>query len=290
MEFVALDVETANGDMASICQIGLARFTNCGLVETWSSLVDPEDWFSPVNISVHGIEPEMVIGQPKLPEVADRVNSMLSGRISVHHTHFDRIAIHRAFGKYELSPPQTTWLDSARVTRRTWSDIARSGYGLSNVCQRIGYQFKHHNALEDAKAAGYVLLAAIRESQLDLDAWLHRVSQPIDPSNTSYSGRIERKGNIDGPLIGEVVVFTGALNIPRAEAADLAASIGCQVTPGVTKKTTLLVVGDQDIKKLGGHEKSSKHRKAEELIQQGQEIRILCETDFRLLVNEAQGA
>lgn len=289
MEFVALDVETANGDMASICQIGLARFADGALVETWSSLVDPEDWFSPMNISVHGIEPEMVVGQPKLPAIAERINSMLGGSISVHHTHFDRIAIHRAFSKYELPPPQTTWLDSARVTRRTWSDISHSGYGLSNVCERIGYQFKHHDALEDAKAAGYVLLAAIKESRLDLDAWLHRVSQPIDPSTTNYSGRIEREGNVDGPLSGEVVVFTGALDIPRTEAADLAASIGCQVTPGVTKKTTLLVVGNQDIKKLGGHEKSSKHRKAEEMIQQGQAIRILCESDFRFLVSEAQG-
>ena len=289
MEFVALDVETANGDMASICQIGVARFADGALVETWRSLVDPEDWFSPMNISVHGIKPEMVVGQPKLPDIAEHINAMLGGSISVHHTHFDRIAIQRAYSKYELSPPQTTWLDSARVTRRTWSDISQSGYGLSNVCERIGYQFKHHDALEDAKAAGYVLLAAIKESRLDLDAWLHRVSQPIDPLTTSYSGRIEREGNVDGPLSGEVVVFTGALDIPRTEAADLAASIGCQVTPGVTKKTTLLVVGDQDIKKLGGHEKSSKHRKAEEMIHQGQTIRILCESDFRFLVSEAQG-
>ena len=290
MDFVALDVETANGDMASICQIGLARFADGALVETWSSLVDPEDWFSPMNISVHGIEPEMVVGQPKLPAIAERINSMLGGRISVHHTHFDRIAIHRAFSKYELPPPQTTWLDSARVTRRTWIDLSHTGYGLSNVCERIGYKFKHHDALEDAKAAGYVLLAAIEESRLDLEAWLHRVSQPLDPSITNYSGRIERDGNVDGPLSGEVAVFTGALEIPRSEAADLAASIGCQVTPGVTKKTTLLVVGDQDIKKLGGHEKSSKHRKAEEMIQQGQAIRILCESDFRFLVSEAMRA
>ena len=32
MEFVALDVETANPDMASICQIGVARFADGMLV------------------------------------------------------------------------------------------------------------------------------------------------------------------------------------------------------------------------------------------------------------------
>jgi DNA polymerase-3 subunit epsilon len=81
-----------------------------------------------------------------------------------------------------------------------------------------------------------------------------------------------------------VVVFTGALDIPRKEAADLAASIGCTVTPSVTKKTTLLIVGDQDVTKLAGHEKSSKHRKAEELIVSGASIRILKESDFKELV------
>ena len=41
-----------------------------------------------------------------------------------------------------------------------------------------------------------------------------------------------------------------------------------------------LVVGDQDVQKLAGHNKSSKHRKAEDLILKGQPIRILRESDF----------
>ena len=36
MEFVALDVETANADMASICQIGIAQFRDGSLVEDWN--------------------------------------------------------------------------------------------------------------------------------------------------------------------------------------------------------------------------------------------------------------
>jgi DNA polymerase-3 subunit epsilon len=82
-------------------------------------------------------------------------------------------------------------------------------------------------------------------------------------------------------------VFTGALETPRREAANMAARVGCRVDAGVTKHTTILVVGDQDVKKLTGHEKSSKHRKAEVLISSGQPIRILRETDFKQLVNLA---
>jgi DNA polymerase-3 subunit epsilon len=178
---------------------------------------------------------------------------------------------------------RSTWLDSARVARRVWKECAWKGYGLYNVCKILGYDFRHHDALEDAKAAAHILLAAVNESGLDVDGWLRRVRQPIDPTAGSSAPAIRREGNPEGALYGEVVVFTGALEIPRREAADLAATIGCQVASGVTNKTTMLVVGDQDIKKLAGHEKSSKHRKAEELIETGIPIRILKESDFKEL-------
>jgi DNA polymerase III subunit epsilon len=84
-------------------------------------------------------------------------------------------------------------------------------------------------------------------------------------------------------LFGEVLVFTGAVDIPRREAADLAAALGCEVASGVTKKTTLLVVGDTDVGRLAGHDKSSKHRKAEDLVAAGFSIKIVRETDFRQL-------
>lgn len=86
--------------------------------------------------------------------------------------------------------------------------------------------------------------------------------------------RLRMAENPDGPLAGEEVVFTGALTIPHREAAVLAANAGCDVATNVRKTTTLLIVGNQDIHKLAGHKKSAKHRKAEELVRQGQSIRF----------------
>ena len=284
MDFVAIDLETANADMASICQIGIARFEAGQLVEEWMTLVDPEDYFAGMNVAIHGIEADMVRGKPKLPDVYEKLVALLRGRVTVSHTHFDRVALNQAFAKHGLQEIDTSWLDSARVARRTWSELAQAGYGLKNVCTRIGYVFRHHDALEDAKAAGHVLLAAMRESQLDLPSWFERVRRPI---NLSQGAAIHRDGNPEGDLYGEVLVFTGALQLPRAEAAELAASVGCQVDAGVTKKTSILVVGDQDVAKLVGHEKSSKHRKVEELAAKGQQIRIIRESDFKELVGQA---
>ncbi len=193
------------------------------------------------------------------------------------------MAIHQSTQRYGVNALEITWLDSARVARRSWIECAWKGYGLYDVCKIIGYDFKHHDALEDAKAAAHILIAAINKSGLDVEDWLRRIRQPIDPTASSSGSAIRREGNPEGALYGEVLVFTGALEIPRREAADLAASIGCQVASGVTKKTTMIAVGDQDIKKLAGHEKSTKHRKVEDLIEKGIPIRILKESDFKEL-------
>jgi DNA polymerase-3 subunit epsilon len=66
MDFVALDVETANADCSSICQIGIAGFKGGRLNEEWSTLVNPEEDFDPFNVLIHGITKEMVEDSPIL--------------------------------------------------------------------------------------------------------------------------------------------------------------------------------------------------------------------------------
>lgn len=283
MDFIAIDVETANSDLASICQIGLASFLNGEVANTWGSLLDPEDEFDPINVAIHGIDEAKIAGAPKFPDLSSTLSQRLIETVVVSHTTFDRSAIGAVFSKYDLDLPEIRWLDSARVVRRTWPDLSQRGYGLANVAKRLGIQFRHHDAIEDARAAGEILVRAIGESGLSITDWLEGVIPTSRvPSGSPY--RIASDGNPEGPLFGEVAVFTGALSIPRNQAAVLAADAGCEVAPSVTKATTLLVVGDQDVPQLAGHEKSSKHRKAEQLISKGQAVRILRETDFHSLV------
>lgn len=281
MNFVAIDVETANPDFASICQVGVAAFRDGTLHDTWDSLVDPEDYFDEMNVAVHGINERAVRGAPKWQTVHKLLAPWLQGHVVASHTPFDRAALSRACEKNGLPPHNCTWLDTARVVRRAWPAFAQKGYGLANVTKHLSIQFQHHNAKEDARAAGEVLLRAVAETGFTVEQWLDRTTKPINPLSTAP---VSRPGNPDGPLFGEKLVFTGALTMPRREAADLAAAAGCEVDSGVTKHTTVLVVGDQDIARLSGHEKSSKHRKAEELMAQGQGIRIIGESDFRRLL------
>lgn len=288
--FVSIDVETANPNMASICQIGLSMFRGGEVVDQWSSLVDPKDYFDPVNVSVHGIDERPIAGAPTFREAARELEARLRGSVVVAHTGFDRAALGQAFRASGERLFECIWLDSARVARRAWPAVAQKGYGLANVAHMLGIRFKHHDALEDATTAGMIVVRAVRESGKPLDWWLKRVERRLPQHDGSYVAPIAQEGNADGPFAGEVVVFTGQLSMPRPEAARRAAEVGCNVAAGVNKKTTILVVGDQDITKLAGKNKSSKHLKAEALIAQGGDLRILGESDFAAMVMGAQNA
>ena len=284
-DFIALDVETANADFASICSIGLVHFRGGAVFKSLNILVDPEDRFDPINISIHGIRPEDVAGKPTMAQVFPVISTSLNDTVVVHHSPFDKTALNRAAVKYGAQTLSCSWLDTIRVARRAWPQYAEDGgYGLANLATAFGIDFSHHNAAEDARAAGEIMLKALSEEQFSLLDWLDRVELSISGQPSGGHARHARSGNPAGPLVGEVVVFTGALEIPRSKAAAMAANVGCSVLDNINKATTILVVGDQDLRHTRGEEKSSKHRKVETMIGNGANIRIVGESDFMLMV------
>ena len=170
--FYSLDVETANSDAGSICQIGIGLFENGELTGTWKSYIDPEDYFSHFNIRVHGIEPEMVRTSPKFYEVYPFLRKTFQHSIVIHHMPFDRVAFDRAYKKYRLEPFPVQWVDSARVARQTWKQFSKSGYGLHNLAQFLDIRFKHHDALEDSVTAGRIVVEACREKGVGVEGWI----------------------------------------------------------------------------------------------------------------------
>lgn len=284
MNFVAIDVETANADFASICQIGIAKYAKGQLVDEWVSLVDPEDYFDFTNVSIHGITDEDVGGCPTFPNVVDELSRFLNNSICVCHTQFDRVSIERATSKYGLDNFNSVWLDSARVARRTWENVAQKGYGLANLAEMLGIDFKHHDALEDAKATGLVMMAAIEKTGISAKDWITKFED--EKKAGSWGVTVSREGNPEGAMFGAVMVFTG-LGKQKPIAADNAAKIGCKVHPRVTKKTTHLVVADEVsfFTTRAGRKISGKHEQALENIKKGQSIEILSITEFLELCN-----
>jgi len=284
MNFFALDVETANPDYSSICQIGIVKIENGQVSEKWSTLVNPEAYFDPFNVSIHGIQEENVKNAPTFDKVYQELYERISDQITVHHMPFDKTAISRACIEYKLDIIDARWLDSAKIVRRTWEQFAFRGYGLANVANFLKIDFEHHDALEDAITAAKVVLHACEKNQISIEEWFKKINHPINFIDTGPV-KIHFEGNTEGSLYGETIEFTGALSLSKLEAAKIASNLGCHVDDSVTKSTSILVVGTQDTSKLAGYDKSSKQRKTEDLIQKGFPIKILSERDFIEMCN-----
>ena len=67
--YIAFDVETPNANNSSISGIGIAVVEGGMVVDSFSTLVDPEVSFDYFNMRLTGITPELVEGKPTFPEL-----------------------------------------------------------------------------------------------------------------------------------------------------------------------------------------------------------------------------
>jgi DNA polymerase-3 subunit epsilon len=227
-DFVVIDVETACARVSSICQIGIVGFRDGQEVFAYETLVDPLDEFHAVNIRIHGIAAHHVAGQPDFAQVHHLVDGHLGGRITVAHSSFDKGALHAACRVHALPPIETRWLDSVRVARRAWPDL--ENHKLGGLARFLGIAHRHHDALSDARAAGWVIVKAIDHTGLSLADWMAPPRPPGPPPLPAA----------DGPLLGERVAILGE---PRdGPLARRIAAMGGSVMSAVGLTTTMLVV------------------------------------------------
>lgn len=158
--FVALDVETANNDRGSICQVGIACVRSDNTIETWVTYVDPQTdvWLW---TGLHGISAKTVRGAPTFAEVLPFLEDALAGLTIYQHSGFDRSAISAACAAAGLTAPTWHWRDSVTVARQAWPELkGNGGHGLASLKLHLGLKFNHHDAGEDARAAAEVVLKA----------------------------------------------------------------------------------------------------------------------------------
>ncbi|WP_114011724.1 exonuclease domain-containing protein [Cohaesibacter intestini] len=158
--FFALDVETANNDRSSICQIGIAGVKDSGEIETWSTYINPEtsNWSCSW---VHGISQKDVAHAPSFPAALSHLMPLLNGQVVFQHSSFDKSAINAACDLHRQECPDWDWRDSVLIARQAWPELkGRGGHGLKSLKQHLGLVFRHHDGEEDARAAAEVVLRA----------------------------------------------------------------------------------------------------------------------------------
>jgi DNA polymerase-3 subunit epsilon len=164
LDFVVIDVETACSHRSSICQVGIASFLNGKLMECVQTLVNPEPEFSALNVSIHGICPEHVASCPTWRDFYPTFCKSINAHILASHTFFDREAVLGACMKYDLEMFECTqWIDTCAVARRTWPELPN--HKLATLAKYFGIEYRAHDAAEDARAAGEILLRSIEKKR-----------------------------------------------------------------------------------------------------------------------------
>ncbi len=192
------------------------------------TLLDPCDEFHASNIYVHGITADHVAGQPTFAHLHGVIDRHLAGRITVAHSLFDKGALAAACRVHSRLAIETHWLDSVGVARRAWPD--HDNRRLGGLARFLGLSHRHHDALSDARSAGWVIVRATEHTGLSLADWMAPPRQP---------GAAPKPAG-DGPLAGERIAMLGQ---PRDGAlASVIAARGGTIHSSVGLTTTILVV------------------------------------------------
>lgn len=179
--FFALDVETANGDRGSICQIGIACVRPDNTIETWVTYVNPQTstW---AFTYIHGISARKVAHSPTFDQIFPMLQDFLGGKVVYQHSKFDQSAISAACRTHGLESASWEWRDSVLVAREAWPELkGNGGHGLAALKSHLSLQFQHHDAGEDARASAEVVLLAERVTGRQVETGVPVRSQTCEP-------------------------------------------------------------------------------------------------------------
>lgn len=305
-DFVAVDFETAYNDNNSACSIGLVCVKDLEIAETAYYLIKPPKLaFDDKNIAIHGITPEMVANEPQFPVIWERISRFFDGSapIVAHNAQFDMSVLHECLEYYKLEKQEFTYYDSIAISNKACGEI---GSSLSARAAHFGVKMgEHHNALDDAKTCAAIVIATVKSfGSISLSAFLRRFYSIRSKSfsalkpqryfeKPAYPKAAELKSVIatepvdaNSVFFGKNVVITGEfLRYTRNELAQILVNKGAVIKSSAVRSLNYLIVGKQDPSIVGADGKSTKERRAEELIAQGFDIKIITEDELHNYLN-----
>lgn len=156
--FAAIDFETANNALSSICSVGIVIVKEGSIADHFYSLVKPQPWeFNYWNIKVHGIHASDVKDAPSFPEVWAKVVPLVGDLPFVaHNKSFDETCLKQVFQMYKLPYPNYKFYCTYNTARKKLKTEVHD-YKLPTVAAYCGYQLaNHHHALADAEACAVI--------------------------------------------------------------------------------------------------------------------------------------
>jgi len=160
MRYVAIDFETANNEPVSACSVGLAKMEDGQVIDTYYSLIKPASrYFSPFNISIHGIHPEDVEDAPLFRDIWPDILMFIDEDLLIaHNAPFDIGIVKALLAYYGLAVPPLHYADTVRISRVAFPFL--SNHKLTTISRHFGFDYTAHHALDDAINCAKIFHAA----------------------------------------------------------------------------------------------------------------------------------
>ncbi|MDN3474207.1 exonuclease domain-containing protein [Pseudoalteromonas sp. APC 3355] len=157
--YSVVDIETTGGLKGGnrITEIGIVKVQHGKVIDTWTSLVNPERHIPGFITSLTGISDSMVYNAPVFANIVKPLLDILAGSIFVaHNVNFDYGFIKKECemaGHFFKMPKMCTVVESRRAFKGLKS------YSLGNLSAHFNLNLtSHHRALADATATAELLL------------------------------------------------------------------------------------------------------------------------------------
>lgn len=286
-DYCVIDTETTglSSYYDEIIEVGILKIRDGKVVDQYSQLIKPNNAIDNFITYLTGITNKMLVNQPSIKEVEGEILDFLGDDIIVgHNTSFDIRFLNASF-KETL---KNEYMDTMIFSRKIYPQLPH--HRLSDLAKFLNLANNQHRALADCITT-YQLYETIKstmdERGLKLsDLWqCHSSGHPgIDiKAIKPKSNEIDE----DNFFYGKHVVFTGKLEkMLRKDAMQIIVDLGGILDKSVNKNTNYLILGNNDYNAVLHGEKSNKHKKAEKLKMEGNDINIIDEFTFYDIINE----
>jgi DNA polymerase-3 subunit epsilon len=162
-DFVAIDFETANYNLSSVCSMGVVIVRKGKIVNSIYRLIRPEpEWYSYWNTQVHGLTAADTENEPVFPFVWQEIVPEIAGLpLVAHNSSFDEACLRAVHRVYQMDYPDYEFHCTCRASRRLFGK-ALADHQLHTVAAYCGFDLKnHHHALADAEACAAIALAIL---------------------------------------------------------------------------------------------------------------------------------
>jgi len=174
------DVEYANSNNKSICQIGIICLdfeTGDPYYPERDIYIDPEDNFSDICIKKHGITPQTVKGAPSFPIIWPEIEKYFTRAVVIGHnvSSADLDALTKTLIRYQIDMPEIYYVCTLDLAREYIPRYAVPDYGLRALCNYFNIDMNPgHNAFDDACACSDLFRQLVDSFSIDVDSHVQK--------------------------------------------------------------------------------------------------------------------